>query len=304
MMFSLGVSKYGGENGLGFTGSMFHLFTHAFFKSLLFLGAGAVIHFAHSNDMKELGGLRKLMPVTHISFLIACLAIAGIPPFSGFFSKEDILLAAYQSNKLIYGIAVLTSGLTAFYMFRLYYSIFWNKEIRIQETPHGEGTFSMKAPLIILSICTVLAGFVPISSWVTSDGAPLKSHIDVGFSAFPVLTAAAGILLATYLYKTQNSRPQAIASALGSLYRAAYKKFYIDEVYLFITKKIIFNGIGRPAAWIDKNIVDGFINLLATATAKLSAMIKGLQSGKVQNYALYFFGGIVGLVLLFIYVFK
>ena len=304
MMFSLGVSKYGGENGLGFTGSMFHLFTHAFFKSLLFLGAGAVIHFAHSNDIKELGGLRKLMPVTHISFLIACLAIAGIPPFSGFFSKEDILLATYQSNKLIYGIAVLTSGLTAFYMFRLYYSIFWNKEIRIQETPHGEGTFSMKAPLIILSICTVLAGFVPISSWVTSDGAPLKSHINMGFSAFPVLMAAAGILLATYLYKTQNSRPQAIASALGSSYRAAYKKFYIDEVYLFITKKIIFNGIGRPAAWIDKNIVDGFMNLLATATAKLSAMIKGLQSGKVQNYALYFFGGIIGLALLFIYVFK
>jgi NADH-quinone oxidoreductase subunit L len=304
MMFSLGVSKYGGENGLGFTGSMFHLFTHAFFKSLLFLGAGAVIHFAHSNDMKELGGLRRLVPVTHISFLIACLAIAGIPPFSGFFSKEDILLATYQSNKVIYGIAVLTSGLTAFYMFRLYYSIFWNKEIRIQETPHGEGTFSMKAPLIILSICTVLAGFVPISSWVTSDGAPLKSHIDMGFSAFPVLMAAAGILLATYLYKTQNSRPQAIASALGGLYRAAYKKFYIDEVYLFITKKIIFNGIGRPAAWIDKNIVDGFMNLLATTTANISSLIKNLQSGKVQTYTLYFFGGIVGLAILFIYVFK
>ncbi|HTB25103.1 MAG TPA: NADH-quinone oxidoreductase subunit L, partial [Puia sp.] len=123
MMFSLGVSKYGGENGLGYTASMFHLFTHAFFKSLLFLGAGAVIHFGHSNDIKELGGLRKIMPVTHISFLIACLAIAGIPPFSGFFSKEDILMAAYHSNKLIYGIAVFTSALTAFYMFRLYYSI-------------------------------------------------------------------------------------------------------------------------------------------------------------------------------------
>ncbi len=127
-MFSLGVSKYGGENGLGFTGSMFHLFTHAFFKSLLFLGAGAVIHLAHSNDIKDLGGLRKIMPVTHISFLIACLAIAGIPPFSGFFSKEDILMAAYHSNKLIYGVAVFTSALTAFYMFRLYYSVFWGKD--------------------------------------------------------------------------------------------------------------------------------------------------------------------------------
>ena len=133
MMFSLGVSKYGGESGLGYTGSMFHLFTHAFFKSLLFLGAGAVIHFAHSNDIRDLGGLRKLMPVTHMSFLIACLAIAGIPPFSGFFSKEDILMAAYHSSKLIYAIAVLTSALTAFYMFRLYFSVFWKRDIQLHD---------------------------------------------------------------------------------------------------------------------------------------------------------------------------
>jgi NADH-quinone oxidoreductase subunit L len=304
MMFSLGVSKYGGENGLGYTGSMFHLFTHAFFKSLLFLGAGAVIHFAHSNDIKDLGGLRKLMPVTHISFLIACLAIAGIPPFAGFFSKEDILLAAYQSNKLIYGIAVLTSALTAFYMFRLYYSIFWSKKIHPAESHHSEGTMSMKVSLIILAICTVLAGFVPISSWITSDGAPLGSHFDARFSAFPVLMAAVGILLATYLYKKQNTRPQAMASSLGGLYRTVYKKFYIDELYLFITKKIIFNGIGRPIAWIDKHIVDGFMNLLATTTANISGLIKGLQSGKVQNYALYFFGGIIGLAALCIYFLK
>ncbi|OYY22198.1 MAG: NADH-quinone oxidoreductase subunit L, partial [Sphingobacteriia bacterium 35-40-8] len=119
MMFALGVSKYGGEDGLGYMGSMFHLFTHAFFKSLLFLGAGAVIHMVHSNEMKDMGGLRKLMPITHISFLIACLAIAGVPPFSGFFSKEEILMAAFESNRFIYGVALLTSGLTAFYMFRL-----------------------------------------------------------------------------------------------------------------------------------------------------------------------------------------
>ena len=128
MMFALGVSGYGGEDGLGYTASMFHLFTHAFFKSLLFLGAGAVIHFVHSNEMKDMGGLRKYMPVTHITFLIACLAIAGIPPFAGFFSKEEILLAAYHSNKLDLWSCVVHFGLTAFYMFRLYFSIFWNKE--------------------------------------------------------------------------------------------------------------------------------------------------------------------------------
>ncbi len=304
MMFALGVSKYGGEAGLGYSASMFHLFTHAFFKSLLFLGAGAVIHYIHSNDMREMGGLRKSLPITHISFLIACLAIAGIPPFSGFFSKEEILLAAYHSNKLIYGAAVATSALTAFYMFRLYYSIFWSKEAHVHESHQGEGTSSMKITLVILGACAFAAGFVPFSSYISSDGVPLESHIDLAFSTLPVLLALGGIGLATYLYKTENNRPQAIASSLGGLYKTIYHKFYIDEVYLFITKKIIFNLVGKPAAWIDKNIVDGFMNLLANITAKISEMIRGLQSGKLQNYAIYFFCGILGLAALFIYMLK
>ncbi|MBS1666529.1 MAG: NADH-quinone oxidoreductase subunit L [Bacteroidetes bacterium] len=304
MMFSLGVSKYGGENGLGYMASMFHLFTHAFFKSLLFLGAGAVIHVVHSNEMKDMGGLRKLMPITHITFLIACLAIAGIPIFSGFFSKEEILLAAYHSNKLIYVVGVLASGLTAFYMFRLYFSIFWNSTQNadhLMKHGHGEGSLTIKWPLIILAVCALLAGFVPIAHWVTSDGVPLETHIDIGFSTLPVLLALAGIGLASYLYKTANTRPQAIAHSLGGLYQTAYKKFYIDEIYLFITKKIIFNLIGRPAAWIDKNIVDGLMNGLAALTGKISELIKGLQSGKLQNYTLYFFGGALGLAIILIY---
>src|SRR5437762_5464859 len=158
MMFSLGVSGWGGEIGLGYTGSMFHLFTHAFFKSLLFLCAGAVIHIAHSNEMKDMGGLRRFMPITHITFLIACLAIAGVPPFAGFFSKEEILYAAWQNNQVIYVIGLVTSGITAFYMFRLYFSIFWNKEKELYDF-HGEGTFSMKLPVIILGIGTALVGF-------------------------------------------------------------------------------------------------------------------------------------------------
>ncbi len=304
MMFALGVAKQGGEEGLGYMGSMFHLFTHAFFKSLLFLGAGAVIHLVHSNDMKDMGGLRKLMPITHFSFLIACLAIAGIPPFAGFFSKEEILLAAFNANKLVYGVALFTSGLTAFYMFRLYYSIFWSKETHVHNHHHGEGTWSMKLPLIILGIMAAVAGFIPFSHFVTTDGAALETHINYAFSAAPVLLGVLGILLATVLYKNANAKPDAIANTFGGLYRSAYRKFYVDELYLFITKKIIFNLIGRPAAWIDKNIVDGFMNLLAAITAKISELIKGVQSGKVQNYALYFFGGIVALAVLFIYVWK
>jgi len=301
MMFALGVSGYGGEKGLGYMASMFHLFTHAFFKSLLFLCAGAVIHVIHGNDMKDMGGLRKIMPLTHMSFLIACLAISGIPPFSGFCSKEEILLAAYRSSKMVYAVAVMTSALTAFYMFRLYYSIFWSKEARTDALPHGEGTGSMKITLVILAVCSLFGGFVPISSWVTSDGFPLKTQIDFGFSIWPVLLAVTGIALATYLYKTENKKPQQIASSLGGFYKLAYQKFYIDEIYLFITRKIIFNLIGRPAAWIDKHIIDGFMNLLATITEKISWIIRGIQSGKVQNYALYFFGGIIGLAALFIY---
>lgn len=304
MMFALGVSGYSGENGLGFTASMFHLFTHAFFKSLLFLGAGAVIHYIHSNDMKYMGGLRKRMPVTHITFLIACLAIAGIPPFAGFFSKEEILLAAYSTNKLVYFIALFTAALTAFYMFRLYFSIFWRKNPATSEEHHHEATMSMKVPLVILAACSVLAGFVSFGSFVTADGAPLHSEFHLAFSIAPILLAAAGIGIAAYLYKSENDLPERISATTGGLYQAAYHKFYIDEIYLFITKKVLFNLVGRPAAWIDRNVVDGFMNLVAVTTTRTSEVIRVWQSGRVQSYALYFFGGVAGLAILFIYLWK
>ncbi|TAL40660.1 MAG: NADH-quinone oxidoreductase subunit L [Chitinophagaceae bacterium] len=303
MMFSLGISGYSGENGLGYTASMFHLFTHAFFKSLLFLGAGAVIHLIHSNEMKDMGGLRKYMPITHITFLIACLAIAGIPPFAGFFSKEEILLAAYNSNKFVYGVALFTSGLTAFYMFRLYFSIFWSKPKDLHDA-HGEGTFSMKMPLVILAICSLFAGFIPFGKFVSSDSKMLETHFDPIFSIAPVAFGLAGILLAMWMYKNESSKPQQVSASLGGLYKAAYKKFYIDEIYLFITKKIVFNLIGRPAAWFDRNIVDGLMNGIANSTATVSGFIKGIQSGKVQSYTLYFFGGIVALAIVFLYLWK
>jgi len=303
MMFALGVSGYGGENGLGYTASMFHLFTHAFFKSLLFLGAGVVIHFIHSNEMKDMGGLRTYLPVTNLSFLVACLAIAGIPPVAGFFSKEEILLAAYNSNKIVYGVALFTSGLTAFYMFRLYFSIFWNKNTEVHNH-HGEGPVSMKLPLIVLALCSIFAGFIPFGQFVSSDRLPLDSHFDPMFSIAPVAFGIIGILLAIWMYKKESNKAEKLSISLGGLYKAAYKKFYIDEIYLFITQKIVFNLIGRPAAWIDKNIVDGLMNGIANTTASVSGFIKGIQSGKVQSYAIYFFGGIVALAIVFLYLWK
>ncbi len=304
MMFALGVSSYGGENGLGYMASMFHLFTHAMFKALLFLGAGAVIHYVHSNDMKDMGGLRKFMPITHLTFLIACLAIAGIPPFAGFFSKEEILSAAFQSNPVIFYLAIATAGITAFYMFRLYFSIFWNKEAHLHGEHHGEGSTTMMLPLIILGVCSIVAGFVPFGKFVSSDGAELHTEMHLTFSIAPVLIALGGIFLAMSFYKNANEKANNISVVLKGIYTSAYHKFYFDEIYLFITKKLIFNLIGRPAAWFDRNIVDGFINLLATLTQEISDTIKGMQSGRVQNYAIYFFFGIIGFVILFIFLLK
>ena len=249
------------------------------------------------------------MPLTHICFLIACLAISGIPPFSGFFSKEDILLSAWHSDKLVYGIALFTSGLTAFYMFRLYFSIFWGRPLQNggghdPEGSHvGEAPFVMKAPLVILALGAVFAGFVPFTRLVTYDGLPQEEHGVGALAIAPVALALIGIMTARNLYFKESDRPSKVAAELGAIYKSAYHKFYIDEIYAFVTKKIIFNLIGRPAAWIDRHIVDGLMNLLATLTAGISAGIKGIQSGKVQDYVLYFFAGIAGLTILFIYLY-
>lgn len=304
MMFALGVSSPSAENNLGYTASLFHLFTHAMFKALLFLGAGTVIHYVHSNEMKDMGGLRKYLPVTHITFLVACLAIAGIPPFAGFFSKEEILLAAFEHNKIVFYIAIFTSALTAFYMFRLYFKIFWNKEAHLHGEHHGEGGFVMMFPLVILAVAACSAGFIPFGNFVSADGKPLPSDLHISFSITPVVLALLGIFTATWLYKNETGRSAKLANSLNWFYKAAYHKFYIDGIYIFITKKIIFNLIAKPAAWFDKNIVDGLVNATGNGTGLVAEKIKGFQSGKVQQYTAYFLAGVIGLTVLFIYLWK
>jgi len=301
MMLALGVAGYGAESGLGFTASLFHLFTHALFKALLFLCAGAIIHFVHSNEMREMGGLKKLMPITHLCFLIGCLAIAGIPPFAGFFSKEEILLAAYQHNRMIYFVSLFTAGLTAFYMFRLYFSIFWNKPFQQHHSHHGEGGPAMMLPLIVLGIGSVSAGFIPFGKWVSSDGRPLISHFHLSFSILPVLLSLAGIAIAAFYFFEKKKTVETTVNAMGGLFRVAKGKFYIDEIYQFVTKKIIFNFIAKPAAWIDKNLIDGLVNAMGNSTVSLSNQIKGIQSGKIQMYAGIFLIGVIGLAILAIY---
>jgi len=213
-------------------------------------------------------------------------------------------LAAYQNNSIIYWIALITSGITAFYMFRLYFSIFWNKEHQLLGEKHGEGGFAMMMPLVLLAIGAAAAGFIPFGNFVSSDGVPLKSKFHLNFSIAPVVLGLIGIFTAMWLYRKQNDRPDKIASSLSGLYKSAYHKFYIDELYLFITKKILFNLIGRPAAWFDKNVVDGLVNFTGNTTQLVSEKIKAVQSGKVQQYAIYFLVGMIGLALLFIYILK
>ena len=284
MMVALGVSKLGGHDGLGYMASMFHLFTHAFFKACLFLCAGAVIHTIGSNEMDKMGSLRKYMPITHITFLIACLAIAGIPPFSGFFSKDEILVAAFEEDKVLFFCQWFVAGLTAFYMFRLYYGIFWGENKNYGEhTPH-EAPLNMTLPLIILAALTCFTGFLPFSELVTSDGKAFEIHTEWIVAIPSVLVGVIGIAVATLMYKNKSTVPDKITSSIKGFYVAAKNRFYFDEVYMFVTKKIIFKAICGPIAWFDRHIIDGFMDFQAWWSNALSFRIRGFQSGSMQTY--------------------
>ena len=303
MMVALGVctSSDPHEGGLGYMAGMFHLFTHAMFKALLFLGAGSIIHAVHSNEMSAMGGLRKYMPVTHWTFLIACLAIAGIPPFSGFFSKDEILTACFQFSPAMGWIMTIIAAMTAFYMFRLYCGIFWgkeNKELHAAHTPH-ESPLAMTFPLMFLAAVTVVAGFIPFGHFVSSNGHAYDIHLDTQVMLTSIVIAVIAIALAVSIYaRSKQPVADALASRFRGLWTAAYHRFYIDEIYQFITHKIIFGCISRPIAWWDRHVVDGFFNFLAWSTDATSDEIRGLQSGRVQQYALVFLLGALILILM------
>ena len=303
MMLALGVSGYEGHDGLGFMASMFHLSTHAMFKALLFLCAGAIIHAVHSNFMTEMGGLRKYLPITHITFLIACLTIAGIPPLSGFFSKDEILVAAFHHNKFLFAVEYAVAGLTAFYMFRLYFNIFWGKEIHYHHTPH-EAPATMTLPLIVLAIGSAFTGFIPFNKLVTADGKIFETEIEWIVAIPSVLIGLLGIAAAFTMYKKETEIPDKLVSTFKYGYKWAYNKFYIDEIYLFITKKIIFRYISEPVAWFDRHIVDGMMNTVALMTQVVSFRIRRFQSGQLQKYGFAFVSGAILLALFIIYLWR
>ena len=317
MMVSLGVCMPGhhevidAHGSLGYMASMFHLFTHAMFKACLFLGAGCIIHAVHSNEMSAMGGLRKYMPVTHITFLISCLAIAGIPFFSGFCSKDEIITACFEYSPVVGWIMTGVAAMTAFYMFRLYYGIFWgteNKELHAHHTPH-EAPLTMTLPLIVLCVITVgvgvyttIAGFAGLGgsfgSFVTANGQDYTIHFNLQIAITSTVIAIASICLATYIYKGEQ---QPIADRLyrtfPKLHRAAYKRFYMDEVYQYVTHRIIFRCVSTPIAWFDRHVIDGTFDFLAWSANEAGETIRPWQSGDVRRYAVWFLTGAVAIAL-------
>ena len=320
MMVALGVCLPGHHGAvldnhaqLGYMASMFHLFTHAMFKACLFLGAGCIIHAVHSNEMSTMGGLRKYMPITHITFLISCLAIAGIPFFSGFSSKDEIITACFEYSPVCGWWMTGVAAMTAFYMFRLYYGIFWgteNKELHAHHTPH-EAPAAMTFPLVFLSIITVgvgvvttLGGFLnwewaSFGKFVSAAGTIYTVHFDPQVAATSTVIAILSIALATYIYKGEK---QPIADKLYAtfprLHRWAYKRFYMDEVYQFVTHKILFRCVSRPAQWIDEKIINGLNDFTAWGANEAGETIRPWQSGDVRQYAVWFLTGAVALTLL------
>ena len=320
MMVALGVCLPGhhgavldNHSQLGYMASMFHLFTHAMFKACLFLGAGCIIHAVHSNEMSTMGGLRKYMPITHITFLISCLAIAGIPFFSGFSSKDEIITACFEYSPVCGWWMTGVAAMTAFYMFRLYYGIFWgteNKELHAHHAPH-EAPAAMTFPLVFLSIITVgvgvvttLGGFLnwewaSFGKFVSAAGTIYTVHFDPQVAATSTVIAILSIALATYIYKGEK---QPIADKLYAtfprLHRWAYKRFYMDEVYQFVTHKILFRCVSRPAQWIDEKIINGLIDFTAWGANEAGETIRPWQSGDVRQYAVWFLTGAVALTLL------
>ncbi|MFZ0595297.1 MAG: NADH-quinone oxidoreductase subunit L [Bryobacteraceae bacterium] len=288
MFLGLGVGAYS-------TG-IFHIMTHAFFKALLFLGAGSVIHsLSGEQDLRHMGGLRKAMPITFITLLAASLAISGIPPFAGFFSKDAILLAAYQYSPWMYWVGVITAGLTAFYIFRAFFLAFVG-EYRGHHHPH-ESPAVMTLPLIVLALLSTGGGFLDVTKWLE----PMYPHIEgenPTLMMFSVLAGVIGIGIAAFMYWIRPAIAQAMAE--GPLYRLIYNKYYVDEIYAaLITKPVEL--FSRFVLWkgVDDVVIDGAVDGGGRRIRGVGAIFRRMQSGEIRNYATWVvMGSIILLVIL------
>ena len=271
--------------------------THAFFKALLFLCAGAVMHAMKDEaDIFKMGGLRKKMPVTFATMAIGVLAISGLPPFAGFFSKDEILVAASTVSTPLYLIATVTAFMTAFYMARLLFVAFMGEPK--EDCPAHEVCWSMKIPLIILAGLAIVSGMwgqcCGFGDWVRY-GAPLHEGINIMVAGTSTVLSLIALWLAWNIYVSKRWSADAISKKFGVLYTLSYHKYYIDEFYAWMTKYFV-DGIGKILYWVDIYIVDGIVNGMAYFVSFCSYLFTRLQNGQVQRYAAVFFCGVILLI--------
>ena len=311
MFLALGV--------MGYSTSLFHVLTHAFFKALMFLGAGSVIHaMSNEQDMRRMGGLRKSLPITFITFFVGCLAIAGIPPFSGFFSKDEILLHAFEHSKVLYAVGLFTAFLTAFYMFRLLFLTFFGEFRGTEEQKHHlhESPASMTLPLIVLAILAAVGGFMNAPFFLGEENAYLANYLAPLFTYSKQLNPAAfgvhadhatelmliglsvgagvlGIILAYVQYVSRGVRPVADGESRGFLENLIYHKYYIDELYnaLFVRPIMwLSRGLFR---YVENGIIDPIVNGFGRLTMGGGQLLRYVQTGSVETYLILMVVGIV-----------
>ena len=308
MVMALGLGAY--------SAGLFHLMTHAFFKAMLFLCSGSVIIACHhEQDMRYMGGLRKVMPITSITCLIGVLSISGFPLMSGFWSKDMILLAAWEHNKLLFGIGAFTAMLTAFYMFRLYFMTF-SGDYRGHEHPH-ETTPSVTIPLVCLAVPSVLIGFVgsPLIaggdkfSKFISYGTGAVTHHEWGLNVFlkeflspqgliPFICFLIGASLAWLIYRKGVALNTFVQNNLSFVYNLSFNKWYIDEIYYGFLDKFVMPLYSLVWRTVDKIVLDGiFIDGSAKVTSTVGGGLRLIQTGRGQLYALVIFGSVLFAVL-------
>ena len=315
MFLGLGVGAY--------TGAFFHVITHAFFKALLFLGAGSVIHaMSNEQDMRNMGGLKKKLPVTFLTMMIGTIAIAGLPPFSGFFSKDEILAHVYEHNRLFWTLGVIGAVFTSFYMFRMMFLTF-NGSFRgttAQEHHLHESPSSMTIPLIVLAVLSALGGFIGIPEvlggrhWLEGFLAPVFAasatkvpHLSLDHSTEFILMAvsvagALGALLFAYQRYVKNGTvPEEDRAERGVLSRLSYNKYYIDEIYASLITRPLDSISDFFFKVIDKRGIDGVVNGLGRSAVEASKGFRLLQSGMVGFYIFMMVTGIIALLVYSMY---
>ena len=280
-----------------FGAGIFHLWTHAFFKALLFLGAGSVIHAVGQQDLRYMGGLRKHAPVTFWTLACAAVAIAGVPFTSGFFSKDEILLATHQHSPLMYWLGVLTAGMTAFYVFRAIFLAFFG-EYRGEGHPH-ESPPVMTLPLVGLAAGSLAAGYFNVSKFLEPQFAsPLEHHNEL-LVMISVAAGLAGIALAWVFYVLRPGLADQVAQRLGLLYRLVYHKYFVDEVYHALVVRPVVGG-SREVLWrgVDVGVIDGAVNGIGERARGIGEVLRRLQSGLIRSYATWvLLGALLALLL-------